>query len=132
MAKNEFTIEWKRGKSPKAFAGKLELFKSVLDKRLEAAMQDAVHMVERDAKGRAPVDTGNLKASIASEVKGDVDGAVEGYVGTPVEYGFFQEFGTSKMGASPFLQPAVDANRGNIIDRFERAVDEAAIAVGLR
>ena len=37
------------------------------------------------------------------------DGAV---VGTPVEYGVYQEFGTRKMNAQPFLRPAMDLVSG--------------------
>lgn len=39
-------------------------------------------------------------------------GAPEGVVGTAVEYGLYQEFGTRFMPAQPFLRPAADAVRG--------------------
>ena len=132
MANDTIEFNWKRGKSPSAFVGKLALFDRALDNRLEAAMDDAVLMVEREAKGRAPVDTGTLRASLASEVRTDVEEAVKGYVGSHVEYSIHQEFGTSKMGASPFLQPAIDAKRAEILARFKKAVHEAAIAAGVR
>lgn len=134
MAKNtsNVTFDWKTGRDPDAFMRRLAAFQAVLGERLESAMEKAVQLVEREAKERAPIDTGNLRASIASEVRTDVESAVQGIVGSNVEYAPFQEFGTSKMGASPFLQPAIEANRKQILDLFMRAVHEAAAAVGLK
>lgn len=63
---------------------------------------------------------GNLKGSIQWESDGKSGGDTSGtsltekpskngaIVGTPVEYGVYQEFGTRKMNAQPFLRPAVD------------------------
>jgi len=39
-------------------------------------------------------------------------------VGTNVEYGKFLELGTPKMGPRPFLRPALENNRKNILDFF--------------
>jgi len=119
-------IEWKRGRSPKSMIARLGAFEKRLDKELEAAMQDSVQWVERDAKGRAPTDTGALRASLAGMVKPTVDDAVKGYVGSNLDYSKFQEFGTSKMGAQPYLRPAIEANRDRIKERFEQAVHDAA------
>lgn len=62
--------------------------------------------VEEKAKGNAPVRTGRLRDSITHEVA-DSEHAV--YIGVPqeVDYGKWQELGTSKMPAHPFLKPAV-------------------------
>jgi HK97 gp10 family phage protein len=56
-------------------------------------MREAVVIVERDAKERAPVDTGRLRASITSEVTGMMMDTV-GIVGSNVEYAPFVEMGT--------------------------------------
>lgn len=125
-------FEWERGRSPAAFAAKLALFGKVLDQRLGEAMEKVVLMVEATAARLAPVDTGNLRASIVSEVRDDVRDRVAGYVGTNVEYAPFQEFGTSRMDAQPFLRPAIEAHRGQIRGEFRQAVDEAAIGAGVR
>ena len=133
MAKSNIEFDWKTGRDPDAFMRRLAAFQGLLDQRLEAAMERAVSLVEADAKSRAPVgETGNLRASIASEVRTDVKSAVQGIVGSNVEYAPFQEFGTSKMGAQPYLQPAIDANRAAILELFKRAVHEAAAAAGLK
>ncbi len=44
----------------------------------------------------------------------------EVYVGTAVFYGIFQEFGTLKMEASPFLRPSLELARGQVITIVER------------
>ncbi len=86
-----------------------------INAQLKANMNKAVMLVEGDAKRLAPVDTGRLHASIASRVEGN-DKQIEGIVGTNVEYAPFQEFGTHKMAAHPFLFPALESNKNKIVD----------------
>ena len=50
----------------------------------------------------APVGGGRLKGSIDYRIEGDT-----GYVGSPVEYAIYQEFGTRYMAPQPFLRPAI-------------------------
>lgn len=61
---------------------------------------------ETYAKQLAPVDTGNLRNSITHEQL-DEDTEV---IGTNVEYAPYQELGTSKMPAHPFLRPAAEGH----------------------
>lgn len=76
----------------------------------EAAILEALEAIGQTVEGRAadyaPVDTGRLRDSITHEVADD-EHAV--YIGVPqeVDYGKYQELGTSKMPAHPFLKPAV-------------------------
>jgi len=67
--------------------------------------------VDRRAKRMAPVDTGRLRASITHELGRDEQGLV-GRVGTNVIYAPFQEYGTSRMPAHPYLRPALAAEVG--------------------
>lgn len=62
---------------------------------------------ERSAKEYAPVDTGTLRRSITHELG---KRGVEQYVriGTNVFYAIFQELGTVKHPAHPFLRPALE------------------------
>ena len=53
------------------------------------------------AKLKCPVDTGRLRNSITHATQDDVE-----YIGTNVEYAAYVEFGTSKMGARPYIKPA--------------------------
>lgn len=78
---------------------------SRLEKDAETITQEAVKqatlIADAEAKKKAPVDTGNLRASISMEVDG-----LEGTVGTNVEYAPFVEYGTSRQPAQPFMEPA--------------------------
>lgn len=60
------------------------------------AMHTAALLVEGDAKRRAPVDTGQLRVSIASEVRTSGLGGqtVEGVVGSNKTYAPYMELGT--------------------------------------
>lgn len=75
--------------------------------------------VEAQAKLRAPVDTGFLRNSIHTEQSSDLRAEV--IVGA--EYGLYIEYGTSRMAAQPFLNPAVE---------FVRPAFEAACAALLK
>jgi len=59
--------------------------------------------IVREAKQRAPVDTGRLRASITAELieRGDKPRVL---VGSNVDYAPHVEFGTEKQAAQPFLR----------------------------
>lgn len=73
--------------------------------------------VERDAKILAPVDTGNLRNSISSDVDNTRTGA-SGVIGPTANYAGYVEFGTSRMAPQPYMGPALDRHA----DPFERAI----------
>ena len=64
----------------------------------------------------APVDTGALINSISA--RSDMIGDLTFRVQDGVIYGVFQELGTSKMAAQPFLVPAVEAFREKFLAAF--------------
>ena len=66
----------------------------------------------------APVDTGALRNTITSE--SHMEGDLTYIVQDGVEYGIFQELGTSRMAAQPFLVPAIEA----WAQRFQNAFAE--------
>ena len=81
---------------------------------ITAALEVVGGTAERHVKEVTPVDTGRLRNSITHA---PVSESVE-MVGTGVEYAVYVEFGTSKMGAQPYLRPGVEnhaAEYGNII-----------------
>ena len=115
----------------------LEEIESLADTgELEATLGKACALVERSAKELAPKDTGALRRSITSKVEG-----TEGIIYTPLEYapyiecgtGLFAENGgradvpwnykddkgewhsTSGIKPQPFMRPALNQNRENII-----------------
>ena len=86
-------------------------------------------VVEGQAKALAPYDTGRLRGSITTASgmgqKTKPTGTAKAgdtiqpprerfqtYVGTPVEYGPYMEYGTVRTNAHPFLRPALDMARG--------------------
>ena len=91
-------------------------------KAIEGAVADAVRNaameVEREAKINCPVDTGILRGSISAEEKEPM--LFE--VGTNVEYAAHIEFGTSKMAAQPYLEPAAETARAKYPDLVKAGV----------
>lgn len=76
-------------------------------------LRTSAFTIEGGAKQRAPVATGALRASIHTEPKGPLFYRVT----DGVEYGVFQELGTHRMAAQPFMVPAVEEERKH----FEKA-----------
>jgi HK97 gp10 family phage protein len=88
-----------------------------MEQAVSLALEASALLVEGQAKALAPVDTGNLRNSITHEVEGQ-----EAKVGTNVEYAPFVELGTSKQAAQPYLNPALEQNKGNIKRIFADAI----------
>ena len=76
------------------------------------------NMMTSTAITLAPVDTGNLINTISSNSQ-MVD-ELTYRIQDATEYGIFQEIGTSKMAAQPFIVPAVE----NWRDKFLKAFSE--------
>jgi len=94
-----------------------------LDGAVEAALEMIGQSVVKYASELAPKDTGRLKNSITHVTKQPDDMSVT--VGTNVEYAAYQEFGTSKMEAHPYLKPAVE----NHMDEYKRMAEQALSSV---
>ena len=78
--------------------------------RVKNSLQpDGVYAVagqgERIAKNLAPVDTGNLRSSIKRDKVDDKRAAVDANNDGSAPYAAFVEYGTSRMGAQPFMRP---------------------------
>ena len=65
-----------------------------------------------DMRRYAPVETGELVATIRVETFGELHRIWIGDVAGGVDYHLYQEFGTSVMAAQPFIRPAVYQRRG--------------------
>lgn len=93
----QFTMKWRVVKNdfPKIIAG--------MESKAETFVAKAALDIEAQAKSRAPVDTGTLKNSIQATKVGPAHWRV--VVGA--DYGMYVEWGTGKMAAQPFLQPAI-------------------------
>jgi len=64
--------------------------------------------LEGYAKGFAPVDTGLLRSSIHQERPGGDILAQIAVFGDECEYAIYQELGTYKMAAQPFMTPSIE------------------------
>lgn len=108
-----------------------ELMKTA-PRKVDRAVQDTAEAVEAIAKVNVPRDpkrppldpsrpvTGFLRNSIAAEKVEDGHWRVN--VGA--EYGLYQELGTSRMPARPYLTPAAEAQQGPFIQRLIKVLDE--------
>ena len=98
---------------------------------VDKAILQAALKVEADAKvnEREFVDTGRLMGSITHRLGKDNE-STYAEVGTNVDYGMYQEFGTSKMKPQPFLTPAFETNKVAIQEYIARAVKKAADDAG--
>jgi len=76
-------------------------------------LESASVILQGAARRNTPVDTGRLRSSISRDVQKD-----EATVGTNVNYAQFVEYGTKRMKAQPFMRPAVDKNRKNLIKLY--------------
>ena len=107
----------------------------------------AAALVERDAKQKAPKDTGALRRSIKSKVETDST-TIEGDIYTPLEYAPYVEYGTGLFAENgngrktgwgyeddkgekhftrgqhpqPYMRPALNENRDKIIELIKEGL----------
>jgi HK97 gp10 family phage protein len=93
----------------------LERLTKEMEPRAEKVLDDTAFQVETEAKNSAPVLTGALRNSIHVEKPGRLYRTV----GDSVDYGIYQELGTSRMAAQPFLVPAVEKVRAKFEKMWE-------------
>ena len=108
--------------------------------RMRSALGKACALLEREARQKAPKDTGALRRYITSKLVTD-NGDLEGIVYTPLEYAPYVDYGTGLFAESggrtdvpwsyqddegnwhttsgqkpqPFMRPAFDENREEVI-----------------
>lgn len=90
------------------------------DKAVQAIGKSAAD-ITRDAKNFAPVDTGNLRASIGYDTYNQGDEMLA-EIGPTASYGLHQEVGTSRMAPQPYMSPAFNRN----VTGFEQAMSKLA------
>lgn len=88
--------------------------------RVTAAVRAGAETVAQEAQSRAPVASGDLSRSIHVEQDGDDVHVVAG--DSDVFYGHLVEFGTVRTPARPFLVPALEARRDEIVTAVTAAV----------
>jgi HK97 gp10 family phage protein len=88
------------------------------------AVRKAALDVERDAKSFTPVDTGNLRSSIGTDIT-DTGTSIAAEVGPSAAYGLYVELGTSRMAPQPFMGPALDRNAPLLDAALDQVVGRA-------
>lgn len=120
-----------------------DMKKSTAKATMKRAAMDALTPMRDTAQALAPVDDGQLRDSIgiaptlirSARSKGakggdDTTTRVTAYVGTSNRNGVPREFGTVRSGAHPFLRPAFDGTKGQVLNRvadsLRTEIDKAA------
>lgn len=103
----------------------IERMEQQIETKVEQAVKETTLKAEADAKMLAPVDTGRLRQSIVSEFINS-GSKFQGKVSTSLEYAIYVEFGTSRQGAQPFMTPAFNANKSELIEKLKRIIEEVS------
>lgn len=107
--------------TPEMKAKLQKLAAAVGKKGSRVAVRAGALVVLNSAKEKAPYRTGTLRRSLEME---DGPGDTEVTVGTDLEYAPYVEFGTSRMGAQPFLRPAFDENQDEVYREIGDALED--------
>ncbi|MEG0742680.1 MAG: hypothetical protein RSB91_01545 [Clostridia bacterium] len=102
----------------------LERLPQAIQGACEGGLAEGMALVLDDVRALCPAHTGELKGSLAMNVAAAAGGA-EGTVSAGSGHAAYVELGTYKMPAQPFLKPAFEANKGNVIGAVANAVKEA-------
>lgn len=82
--------------------------------KINAVLEEGAHLIEHRAKDRVPVDTGRLRDAIHVEREGPATMAV--IAGNKEAfYGHIVEHGGVRQPAQPFLMPATEESRAEIV-----------------
>jgi HK97 gp10 family phage protein len=91
-----------------------------IDVRTQAAVAATAELVKQTAVSRVPVDQGDLRDSIeVKETESPFKRRVVAGSGNTF-YGHFQEFGTEKMPAQPFMTPAAEDAKGQFVAQMKQ------------
>jgi HK97 gp10 family phage protein len=89
--------------------------------KVSRAIAKTAHDIEADAKAIVPVDTGNLKNSIST----DLDRAeLSAEIGPTADYGRYVEEGTSEMAPHAYLGPAYDRHAHELVSAIEQIIGD--------
>lgn len=127
------------GKAVAGFEGTAEVLanldryeKRLMNTHLMEAYMDGAELVRADAQARAPRgETGRLADRMVAEKDTRRRRAVVG-PHKDAFYGIFQERGTSRHAAQPFLRPALDNNRRAVFLAIGRELKKATEGISAR
>ena len=88
------------------------------------AVRKTAKDIEKTAKQLAPVDTGFLRGGIGtSDLRSTTENNPEAEVRATANYAVYQELGTSRMAAQPFMRPAADKHEPAFLKAMEHIID---------
>lgn len=100
--------------------GKLQWVRGTARELIAERIEQAAERVKQEAKRRCPVRTGRLRRSIDKVQQGELAWIVTYAVDDPgAYYGLFVELGTRFMSPQPFLGPALEAEKPELIKDIE-------------
>ncbi len=82
------------------------------------ALKNNAEEIKRNAKSKAPRDTGFMAENINTSYSGDTKAEIK----SPATYSGYVEFGTRKMSAQPFMRPALEQQRDKMQKDFRDAI----------
>lgn len=103
----------------------LARFPKEWERTARQALKPGLALLESGAKKEAPVDTGRLRSSIASEVVKGPGSEIIGKVGSSLEYAPYQEYGTRYQPGKPYLRPTLAKEKNRVIKMFEAGIKQA-------
>lgn len=86
----------------------------------DRAVDETTEAVAGDARQFAPVDEGELRASIEPRTTDE-----GGEVVATADHAAYVEFGTSNMSAQPYMLPAAEIARTKFVQAVKKAAKEA-------
>ena len=99
------------GREIREYSRRMDSASAQLKPLVRSVVVKAAMDTVRDSKMLAPVDTGNLRNSIGSDIT-EAAGSIEAEVGPTADYGYYVEYGTSRnQNPQPFMGPAYDKNQ---------------------
>lgn len=85
-----------------------------LKEQVRKVVEKATIDIAADATINAPYETGALQESVSWQIEGTFTGA-EGLAYTNQEYAAYQEFGTKNNAAHPYMRPAAEKVKQQLI-----------------
>lgn len=106
-----------------------QLDDSVVGNGVVKAINAGGLVVEGRAKINVPVDTGFLRSTIATDTQELTKTSAESSVYATAHYAPYVELGTIRTSAHPYLEPALNQNRAEVIEAVTRVF--ASIIMGV-
>jgi len=112
-------------KGIKNFFDELDISKNKSIEYSKTGMKTAISRASEKAQKLAPVDTGYLRRNIQPKPVEESHGVVVGQYVAQADYSSYNEYGTYKMAAHPFMAPSVAATTAFFYKAVKDTLKEA-------